>query len=132
MELTVWYLSPIMDSLIQEVRKVNLENITYSPFQPQTFPSFTHNNHTLHVFLWGVEELKQFRKQYPHFKIRIGCEVKILEDGTLNTTKDILDAAEVVIGSVHWQGLFAIGLILFVVTFVINFIADLLIRRHRV
>ncbi|OGQ44612.1 MAG: phosphate ABC transporter permease subunit PstC [Deltaproteobacteria bacterium RIFCSPLOWO2_02_FULL_46_8] len=43
-----------------------------------------------------------------------------------------IEIKEVVIGSVHWQGLFAIGLILFVVTFVINFIADLLIRRHRV
>ena len=47
------------------------------------------------------EEIKELRAQYPHFAVRIGCEVKIVEDGTLNTTKEILDAAEVVIGSVH-------------------------------
>ena len=48
-----------------------------------------------------VAEITELRKQYPQFAVRIGCEVKILEDGTLNTTKEILDAAEVIIGSVH-------------------------------
>jgi|GEM_PF-147967 len=48
-----------------------------------------------------VEEIKRLREKYPQFMIRIGCEVKILEDGTLNTSKEILDASEVVIGSVH-------------------------------
>lgn len=47
------------------------------------------------------EEIRTLRKNYPGFTVRIGCEVKILEDGTLNTTKEILDAAETVIGSVH-------------------------------
>ena len=48
-----------------------------------------------------VAEITELRKQYPQFAVRIGCEVKILEDGTLNTTKEILDAAEVIIGRVH-------------------------------
>jgi carbamoyl-phosphate synthase large subunit len=48
-----------------------------------------------------AEEIQKLRKQYPQFALRIGCEVKILEDGTLNTTKEILEVAEVVIGSVH-------------------------------
>lgn len=48
-----------------------------------------------------VRHLKRLRKKYPDFKIRIGCEVKILGNGSLNTTKKILSAAEVVIGSVH-------------------------------
>jgi carbamoyl-phosphate synthase large subunit len=47
------------------------------------------------------EEIRQYRKQYPHFAIRIGCEAKILEDGTLNTTPEIIEAADTVIGSVH-------------------------------
>ncbi len=48
-----------------------------------------------------VAEIKELRKKYPDFTVRIGCEVKILEDGTLNTTREILDASETVIGSVH-------------------------------
>ncbi len=40
-----------------------------------------------------------------------------------------IEVKEVVIGSIHWQGLFAIGLVLFLITFFINAIADLLIRR---
>ena len=48
-----------------------------------------------------VQELTESRKKYPQFEIFIGCEVKILEDGTLNTTQEILDACDVVIGSVH-------------------------------
>jgi len=48
-----------------------------------------------------VAEIKTLRKQYPDFTVHIGCEVKILDDGTLNTTRKILDAAEIVIGSVH-------------------------------
>ncbi|MEK7144839.1 MAG: ATP-grasp domain-containing protein [Patescibacteria group bacterium] len=48
-----------------------------------------------------VKKLKVLRKKYPEFEVCIGCEVKILDDGSLNTTKEILDAAEVVLGSVH-------------------------------
>jgi len=48
-----------------------------------------------------VKELKTLRKKYPEFAVRIGCEVKILDNGSLNTTKEILHAAEVVLGSVH-------------------------------
>lgn len=40
-----------------------------------------------------------------------------------------IEIKEVVIGSVHWQGLFAIGLVLFLITFAMNFLADILIRR---
>ena len=46
-------------------------------------------------------EIKKLRKKYNDFNIRIGCEVKILDDGTLNTTSKILGTAEVVLGSVH-------------------------------
>jgi carbamoyl-phosphate synthase large subunit len=48
-----------------------------------------------------VEELKSLRKKYKEFNIVIGCEVKIRDDGSINTTKEILNQAEVVLGSVH-------------------------------
>ncbi len=48
-----------------------------------------------------VKKIKTLRKKYPSFKAKIGCEVKILDNGTLNTTPAILKKAEVVLGSVH-------------------------------
>ncbi len=48
-----------------------------------------------------VAEIKKLRLNYPGFSVRAGCEVKILDDGSLNTRDDILDAAEVIVGSVH-------------------------------
>jgi len=48
-----------------------------------------------------VDEIQTLRKKYPQFTVRIGCEVKILEDGSLNTREDILNACDVVVGSVH-------------------------------
>ena len=48
-----------------------------------------------------VAEIKKLRREYPDFKIRIGCEVKILDDGTLNTTSKILKSTETVVGSIH-------------------------------
>lgn len=49
-----------------------------------------------------AREIKILRKNYRDFKIKIGCEVKIIdESGTLNTAAQILKTAEVVIGSVH-------------------------------
>lgn len=48
-----------------------------------------------------VKRLQQLKKQYKDFSIRIGCEVKILDDGTLNTTEAILKQCEVILGSVH-------------------------------
>lgn len=48
-----------------------------------------------------AKEINELRRKYHDFQVRIGCEVKILEDGTLNTTREILDASETVIGSVH-------------------------------
>ena len=47
-------------------------------------------------------EIEKFRKEYTNFSIAIGCEVKILDNGKLNTTKKILDSVEVVLGSVHY------------------------------
>jgi phosphate transport system permease protein len=38
---------------------------------------------------------------------------------------------ETVGGSEHYFALFAVGLVLFIMTFVINFIADLYLRRAR-
>lgn len=49
-----------------------------------------------------VQKLRQLRRKERDFTIRIGCEVKILDDGTLNTTPTILRQAEVVLGSVHF------------------------------
>lgn len=40
-----------------------------------------------------------------------------------------IDIKEVVFGSLHWQSLFAIGFILFILTFLINFIADIFIHK---
>src|SRR3989344_704044 len=41
-----------------------------------------------------VKKIKQLRKKHPSFKAKIGCEVKILDDGTLNTIPDILKKSE--------------------------------------
>ncbi|MDR0915462.1 MAG: phosphate ABC transporter permease subunit PstC [Endomicrobium sp.] len=41
------------------------------------------------------------------------------------------EMGETVRGSMHYQALFAIGLVLFVITFIINFIADLLLETKR-
>jgi len=41
------------------------------------------------------------------------------------------EMGETVGGSEHYFALFAVGLVLFVMTFVINFIADLYLRRAR-
>jgi phosphate transport system permease protein len=41
------------------------------------------------------------------------------------------EMGETVGGSEHYYALFAVGLVLFVITFVINFIADLFLRRAR-
>lgn len=53
------------------------------------------------------KEIKELRKKYKEFSIKIGCEVKIIDEtGELNTTDKILKKAEVVIGSVHhFQGI---------------------------
>ena len=40
-----------------------------------------------------------------------------------------IDIKEAVVGSAHWQGLFAIGFVLFLMTFVINLLADILIHK---
>lgn len=40
-----------------------------------------------------------------------------------------IDIKEVVIGSLHWESLFAVGLMLFLITFFINFLADILIHK---
>lgn len=49
-----------------------------------------------------VEDIKKLRQQYSDFFVKIGCEVKIIdESGKLNTTEDIINLSEIVIGSVH-------------------------------
>ncbi len=52
-------------------------------------------------FATYVSHLTQLREKYKDFEVTIGCEVKILDDCTLNTTQEILDQTEVVLGSVH-------------------------------
>jgi phosphate transport system permease protein len=42
-----------------------------------------------------------------------------------------MEMGEVVQGGLHYQALFAIGLILFLISFVVNFIADWVISRQK-
>ena len=42
-----------------------------------------------------------------------------------------IEIREVVVGDLHWQSLFAIGLVLFVITFCINSLTDILIHRRQ-
>ena len=49
-----------------------------------------------------VAEITELRQQYKDFTVKIGCEVKIIDErGELNTTEKILSQAEVVTGTVH-------------------------------
>ncbi len=48
------------------------------------------------------------------------------------TANIAIEIKETVVGSLHWESLFAIGLGLFVITFVVNFLADLLIHRNEI
>jgi phosphate transport system permease protein len=41
------------------------------------------------------------------------------------------EMGEAVKGSLHYESLFAVGLVLFVITFIINFIADLFLHRQK-
>lgn len=41
-----------------------------------------------------------------------------------------IEVKEVVVGELHWQGLFAMGLVLFLITFCINLIADRIAERR--
>lgn len=42
-----------------------------------------------------------------------------------------MEMGEVAKGSLHYGALFAIGLVLFVITFIVNFIADIVVQRQR-
>jgi phosphate transport system permease protein len=42
-----------------------------------------------------------------------------------------IEIREVVVGGLHWQALFAVGLTLFVVTFVLNTVADVILHRQQ-
>jgi phosphate transport system permease protein len=41
------------------------------------------------------------------------------------------ELGETAVGSEHYQALFTLGILLFIVTFVINMTADILVRRRR-
>jgi len=45
------------------------------------------------------------------------------------TANIAIEIKEVVVGGLHWESLFAVGLVLFLVTFIINFIVDLYIQK---
>lgn len=47
------------------------------------------------------------------------------------TANIAIEIKEVVVGSLHWQGLFMIGFVLFMATFLINFLADMLIHKKQ-
>lgn len=53
----------------------------------------------------------------------------LLDPGRPITANIAIEIKEAVVGGIHWQSLFALGLILFVLTFGINFAADCLARR---
>jgi phosphate transport system permease protein len=46
------------------------------------------------------------------------------------TANIAIEVKEVVVGSLHWEALFAIGLLLFLITFLINVVADFFIHRE--
>lgn len=48
------------------------------------------------------------------------------------TANIAIEIKEVVVGSLHWQALFAIALVLFLFTFAVNFFADVMIRRKTI
>lgn len=48
------------------------------------------------------------------------------------TANIAIEIKEAVVGSLHWQSLFAIGFILFLLTFFINFMADIFIHKKSV
>lgn len=49
-----------------------------------------------------AKEIRELRKLYKDFSVKIGCEVKIIsESGDLNATDELLREAEFVVGSVH-------------------------------
>ncbi|MFQ6088636.1 MAG: phosphate ABC transporter permease subunit PstC [Candidatus Methanofastidiosia archaeon] len=54
-----------------------------------------------------------------------------LESVRTMTANIAIEMGEVPFGSVHFHALFAIGLVLFTITFVINFIADRIITKYR-
>lgn len=55
--------------------------------------------------------------------------MSVLDPARPITANIAIEIKEVVIGSLHWHSLFALGTVLFLLTFVLNFAADLLIHR---
>lgn len=53
----------------------------------------------------------------------------VLDSARPLTSTIAIEIKEVVIGSLHWQALFAIGFVLFIVTFLINLVVDIYIQR---
>lgn len=58
-----------------------------------------------------------------------GMPTTLLDPVTPMTAKIAIEAQEVAQGSVHYQGLFAIGTMLFIITFGVNTLADWIIHR---
>lgn len=48
------------------------------------------------------------------------------------TASIAIEIKEVVVGGLHWEALFAVGFLLFVITFAINFIVDLFIEKKSI
>ena len=55
----------------------------------------------------------------------------LLDPSRPMTSAIAIEIKETIVGSTHWHALFAIGLVLFLITFAVNFIADLFIHRAR-
>lgn len=56
----------------------------------------------------------------------------IFDSGRSMTANIAIEIKEVVIGSLHWQSLFAIALILFIMTFILNFIVDMVVHNKTI
>lgn len=56
----------------------------------------------------------------------------LLDPSRPMTSAIAIEIKETVVGSTHWHALFAIGLVLFLITFLVNVVADLFIHRSHV
>ncbi|MHC1592882.1 MAG: phosphate ABC transporter permease subunit PstC [Methermicoccaceae archaeon] len=56
--------------------------------------------------------------------------MSLLDPARTMTANIAIEIKEVVVGSLHYEALFAIGLVLFLLTFLINFLVDIILSRY--
>jgi phosphate transport system permease protein len=67
--------------------------------------------------------------------LMVGGNSRAMPSSPLDSVRPItaavaIEIKEAVSGSLHWQSLFAVGLLLFILTFILNFTAGALMRRR--